>query len=505
MSHADIHQFWSPESVRAAVHGTFLSRPPTKPPAVEGLSIDSRSVLPGQIFLAIKGEKTDGHLYVEQAVDQGAAAVIVAGVDRLPAGTLERVRERTAVIAVPDTHAALIRLATLYRRALTHTKVIAIAGSNGKTTTKGILHAILSAKLRGSASPKSFNNNIGVPLTILAAKAGDQYLICETGTNAPGELADLAPIAAPDLAVITSIGREHLEGLGSLAGVMKEEASILHGLAPGGAVVLTADVPGLEAACRAALVGSPAGAQATLMTFGESEAAQFRVGEVRESEQGVWFTLNERAGFRVPLLGRHNALNATAAIAVARRMGLSDEEIRVGLATVRPADMRLSVSTIAGVTVLNDAYNANPDSVLAALKTFDAVARPDARRVVVLGDMLELGSQGPELHGEIGTAAAGLSRIDLAVFAGPLMAHAAQAALATLGSARVVHEPMMSAEAAERIAALLEPGDWALVKGSRGSAMERVIRALTERRGAFSAPVPAKNASPRAGGCSSTL
>ncbi|MGQ0626498.1 MAG: UDP-N-acetylmuramoyl-tripeptide--D-alanyl-D-alanine ligase, partial [Phycisphaerales bacterium] len=368
----------------------------------------------------MKGDRFDGHDFVIDAVAAGAQVVIV---ERDPGPLLRP----AFVIKVPSTRKALLRLAAAYRDALTRTRVVAICGSNGKTTTTALINAVLSTRFRGSASAKSFNNDIGVPLTILSAKTADQFLLCEVGTNAPGEIAALAAVVRPDLAVITSIGREHLLGFGSIEGVAREEAAVLQHLRPAepGApsAIVTADSPALTEHLRS-LPG--------LLTFGRHGSADLRLTAFEHFcstgagvPDSIRFSVNARAAFSAPLIGEHNAVNALAAIAVARRFGLSDAEIARGLAAATPPEMRLATVEAAGIRIVNDAYNANPDSTLAALRTFAAIHAAADRRVVVLGDNLELGDHAPAAHREIGETILELGCIDLLITVGPLAARAA--------------------------------------------------------------------------------
>ena len=397
--------FWSAEQVKAAVSGAWLARgvPESAGQPLAGVSTDSRAVRPGELFVALRGEKFDGHAFLGAAAQAGAAMVIIdrpeactPAPDALPAGV--------AVLRVEDTGRALLQLAAAYRRWLEPgTKVVAIGGSNGKTTTVRLTHAALAGTLRGVASEKSFNNAVGVPLTILRARRGDQFLVCEVGTNAPGEMAALGRVVQPDVAVVTSIGREHLEGLGDLRGVAAEEASLLASLKPGGTAILNGDAPLLLEVARSVLATLPApGAQ--VVTFGEGERCDLRLTRVESDLRGVRFELNGRRTVSLGLLGAHNAHNGAAALAVARRLGVPDDAAATALAHAQGAPMRMQRSVVAvpggGVTVINDAYNANPDSMLAALRAFADLTRPESgpdvrRRVLVLGDMLELGAAAP--------------------------------------------------------------------------------------------------------------
>ncbi|MDX2119209.1 MAG: UDP-N-acetylmuramoyl-tripeptide--D-alanyl-D-alanine ligase [Planctomycetota bacterium] len=484
--------FYSPENLKSILGGTWLARADAGPPRIgEGLSTDSRSIKPGQVFLALRGERTDGHAYLEQIALKHAALAIVDRPDCLkkPDGTALDMRE-TAVLLVNDTGQALLRLAAAWRQSLEGTKVIAIGGSNGKTTTTRLVESVLSRTLRGTASQKSFNNAVGVPLTILNAKRGDQFLICEVGTNAPGEIAILADVVKPDIAVITSVGREHLEGLGSLRGVAVEEASLCAALEPGGTAIINADAPFLTEAVRAlASPAKPGGKpRFNIVRFGVADDAELRVTDVELSPEGAAFRINGRDAFRVPLPGRHNAMNAAAAAAVGRRMGIANEHVELGLAIARGPEMRLERVEVGGVRIINDAYNANPDSMLASLDTFESLSRGATRRWVVLGDMLELGEAGPDLHREIGDAVL-TSGADHAVLIGPLMMFAAERVSKRWPPERITLLPDATTENSRAIAALFRPGDAVLLKGSRGMGLERVLAALRERFAAGGTPM----------------
>ena len=461
-----------------------MARAPRGARSLNGLSTDSRSVKPGQVFLALRGDRFDGHAYLRDAVRCGASLLIIDNPSAVPHGGFLGVDGNPApvgIIRVAETGKALLRLAAAYRKTLETTRVIAVAGSAGKTTTTRLIEALLGSRLRGSASPKSFNNAVGVPLTILSAQSSDQYLICEVGTNAPGEIAVLGQIVEPDLAVITSIGREHLEGLGSIEGVVKEEAAILSYLRPGGVGVVTADAPGLAEYLKCV---------PNVVTFGKSEHADLRLTAVEHVAEadggGIQFTVNDRASYRAPLLGEHNALNSLAAIAVAKRLGIPDEAIAEALAAAKGPEMRLQRLSIGGIEVINDAYNANPESTLGALRTLAQVGKGARRRVAILGDMLELGQAAPDAHREVGQAILELGTIDLVVIVGHLGLYTAE----RLGrepdgwsDERYVLVSDLDRGQAARVAALLEPGDAVLLKGSRRMRLERVVEALRERHG----------------------
>ena len=478
--------FWSVESIKSVLAASFLVR--AKPPSkvlADRVCIDSRTIFPGCVFIAIKGDRTDGHQYVQAAAQGGAHLLIVhdpasiSGVE-IPAGI--------NVLQVADTGAALLKLAAAYRRTLDATRVIAVGGSNGKTTTCNLLSGTLSPHMRGTASPKSFNNAIGVPLTILSARRGDQYLICEVGTNAPGEILPLSTVIEPDIAVITSIGREHLEGLGSIAGVVAEEANLLSGLRPGGTAIVTADSAQLLEVVRPLIQQRSAGSSkpCSLVTFGRSVHADLRVGDIDVGAEATSFTINQRERYRVQLPGTHNASNAAAVIAVARRMGLKNPDIERSLAAARGPDMRMQRTSIGGVHFINDAYNANPDSTLAAIETYHLAFSGTSgvsRRVLVLGDMLELGTEGAALHHEMGLAIAAAGCFDLVVLVGPLSQHAAQPLQGRNIPTHLAEDATDSN--ASVIAQMLQPGDCVLLKGSRGTGLERILTAFAARLGSI--------------------
>ncbi|MGH7131809.1 MAG: UDP-N-acetylmuramoyl-tripeptide--D-alanyl-D-alanine ligase [Phycisphaerales bacterium] len=434
--------------------------------ALAGVNTDSRSVTRGQVFVALRGERFDGHAFVGQAAAAGAGLIVV---DR---GEAVAAAAGTPALVVEDTRKALGKMAAGYRDVLGRmgAKVIAVCGSNGKTTTTRMIDAVLGASMRGTASQKSFNNDVGVPLTILGATPGDKYLLCEVGSNAPGEIATLGAIVRPDIAVITSIGREHLQGFGDLAGVAREEGSIAAFVPsqPKGVVIATADAPEL----RPHLLGRLG---TRLKLFGRAADAEPRLNSCEHISDihgmGLSFSTADGAAWRLGLLGKHNATNALAAIAVGREFGLKDAAIAAALEKARGPEMRLQVMEAGGIRIINDAYNANPESMLAAIETFGEVSRGAARRVLVLGDMRELGTSTEASHREVGRAAAAVS-VDLLVAIGESMAWAAEEA-----RGRVRVEWMAGTNDADFAAAagMVREGDAVLVKGSRGMRMERVV------------------------------
>lgn len=457
--------FWAPDNLREVTAGRWLRRPQQGDALAEpfGVSIDSRTIERDNVFVALRGERFDGHDYLQQATDRGGALLVVDRDDATrPAAS--------PALLVADTQAALTRLATAYRRRLSAT-VIAITGSVGKTTTKALIHAVLSPNMPGRAAPRSYNNQIGVPLTLLGARPTDRYVLVEVGTSAPGEIARLARIVEPDVAIITAIGHAHIEKLGSLAGVAEEKAALLRHLRDDGLAIVNGDAPHL---------GEHLKHLRRLVRYGRSEACDLRLTDCRPVGSAMTFTINDRATFTLPLAGEHNVVNALAAVAVGRHLNLDDPQIVDGLARAVAPPMRLQTRVLGGaegLTLINDAYNANPDSMAAAIAVL-AGMDVAGRRIAMLGDMAELGDAGPRMHRELGgcVAAAG---IDRATFIGPLSAHAAGAMAEAGGEATHIAE--LTDAGTHAIAAELRPGDAVLVKASRSMRLERLADAIAER------------------------
>lgn len=436
-----------------------------------GISTDSRDIREGDLFIAIAGEKFNGNEFVLQAVISGASGALVD--QPLRPEMLAELRQTSATIMQTDQSVrALGRLAANYRREL-RSKVIAVGGSNGKTTTKQMIHTLLSRKFNGIASPKSFNNNIGLPLTLLSTEPKHDYVVLEVGTNAPGEVGALGLLSLPDIVVITGVGYEHLERLGDLREVAVEEASLANFALKDGMVFFNKSSAELFDALR--LTRTP------MVSVGLSgDGADMEIGDIRQDMTGVSFVLNNRSQFHLPLLGRHNAINAALAIGVARRMGLSEDEIQAGLTGVKPSPMRLEPLVLGSHWILNDAYNANPSSVEVALRTFAELVLPMVnrripRKVVVLGDMLELGPAAVEHHIRMGELAAEL-KLSALVTVGSLSGRAATAA---------EKRGMPSFQCPDINGVLehqdrwLQTGDAILLKGSRAMRLENLLKGLS--------------------------
>lgn len=463
---------WGFDQIAARTGGRWLRAPgPGDAPPI-GAAIDTREIRPGMLFAAFRGEATDGHLHLSGAAKSGAAMAIVTDADAVPDGV------DMPQLLVGNARDALATLASWWRELVPGLKVVAITGSNGKTTTCRLMHAAACAErkggLRGTAPAKSFNNELGVPVTVLNARPDDAVLVCEVGMSTPGEIAARCRTARPDAAIITTVAEAHYAGLGSLEAIAKEKASIATAVGPQGIVVVPAGLPLLDEALGAC------GTRARVVRVGPDEPGPNRLRNVRSVPGGTAFTLGD-AAFTVPLAGAHNAHNAALAVVVARWLGLPDAVIAAGLASAEPVPMRLERSVIATeppITIINDAYNANPGSMRAALAVLaEAPAAAGGRRVAVLGDMLELGDIAHRAHGEILRAARDAG-IDAVFTLGPGFA-AADADAGDLGADHA--EPTTEDAAVARIAARVRPGDTVLIKGSRGVRLERLGRDLWQR------------------------
>jgi UDP-N-acetylmuramoyl-tripeptide--D-alanyl-D-alanine ligase len=429
---------------------------------VKRVCTDSRQVGPGDAFFALAGERFDGHEFVAEAVARGAVAVVVnrSRVSLAPAGC--------AVVAVEDTRRALGQLAARYRESF-KIPTVAVGGSNGKTSTKDLIAAVLRQRLRVVSSEASFNNDIGVPLTLLRLESTHEAAVLEAGTNHPGELAPLVQMIRPTLGVITSLGREHLEFFGDLAGVVQEEGMLAELLPETGKLFINGD-----SEWAPAVIGRT---RARVVRTGFAPGNEWRVRASRLDRQGITFRVEAPdpvfAGeYRIGLLGRHQAANALFAIALGAELGLSRAEIERGLAECRPARMRLEFWEQNGIRVLDDAYNANADSMLAALRTLREFPCR-GRRVAVLGDMGELGAHSEAAHEEVGryAAEAGVGQL----FAVGRMAAALARGARGAGLNRVFEFAEVEAAGAA-VKSFVRPGDLLLIKASRATRLERITQ-----------------------------
>jgi len=445
---------------------------------IKNACTDSRLAQAGDVFFAIKGEKFDGHDFVNDVAAKGVAAV-VAQASRLRdakknPGKMPVPPPGCAILAVDDVRWAFGKLAAAYRKDFS-LPVIAVGGSNGKTTTKELLASVLRQKLTTLWSEASFNNDIGVPATLLRLEKSHRAAVLEVGTNHPGELAPLVKMAQPKFGLITSIGREHLEFFGDVAGVAQEEGWLAELLPADGKLFLNGDGEWAEK------IAARTQAKAVRVGFGEQN--DWRATRIRLDKNGVTFQVTapkpEFGGeYRINLLGRHQVANALFAIGLGEELGLGRAEIQRGLAECQPPKMRLQFWEANGVRVLDDCYNANADSMIAALETLCDLPL-QGRRVAVLGDMAELGAHSEPAHVEVGRHAAKL-KIGQLFTVGKNSAATAQAARAA-GLTRVIE--FADVEAAVRaVKNFLKTGDVVLLKASRSSRLERIAETLRSEK-----------------------
>ena len=434
---------------------------------IDKISTDSRAVKRGELFVALRGEKFDGHNFVESAAKAGAAGAVV------DSNWKGKVPENFALIRVKDTLQAYQKLAANYRKSLS-LKVVAITGSNGKTSTKDFAAAVLARCFRVTRTEGNFSNHVGLPRTILEATSQDEVAVWEVGMNHPGEVAALARLAAPDVAIITNIGVAHIEFMGSLETIAAEKGALVEAVGPQGTVILNADDPFtksimLRAGAKVILAGTTAGT--------------IRADEISQSGSGTDFTILEgahRCRAQLPVPGLHMVQNALLAVAAGRVFGLSLEDCAAGLIAAPLTKARLQIKEIHGVQFIDDSYNANPDSMKAALHTLVELD-VDGKRVAVLGEMRELGSESEHGHREVGETAAALGVDHLIAIGSVAAAIASAAEHAGLRNSRTVNSPT---EAAEILAEIAEPGDLVLIKGSRAARTERVMEEFGNRRSA---------------------
>jgi len=432
--------------------------------SVERISTDSRTIKKGEMFVALCGENFDGHKFVEDAARRGAAGAMV------DPNWKGRVPAQFAIIRAEDTLLAYQNLAANYRKSLS-IKVLAITGSNGKTSTKDFAASVIGRKFRVTKTQGNFNNHVGLPRTILEATSRHEVGVWEIGMNHPGEVASLAKIAVPDAAIITNIGVAHIEFMGTREAIAKEKGALAEAVGTNGTVILNADDPfskGMSERTSAHLI------------FAGIEKGAIRAIDIRQSADGSDFTIIEgahRCRAQLPVPGLHMVQNSLLSIAAGRAFGLSLEEAAAGLASAPLTKARLQIKEINGVQFLDDSYNANPDSMKAALQTLVELDT-DGKKIAVLGEMRELGSETQRGHEEVGEAAAAF-KIDHLIGIGEMggvIARAAEKAglenSAAVGSTK---------EAADLLIDIAEPGDLVLIKGSRLARTEEVIEAFAKQ------------------------
>lgn len=451
---------WTARQIARASEGQLLqdgNRP------ITGFSIDTRTLQPGDLFVALKGENHDGHLFTARAVEAGASALLISN-ETAVAGLADKV----ALIKVSDTLAGLQKIAQ-NRRSRLRSKVIGVTGSNGKTTTRAMLQHLLASVGLCSATSGNLNNHIGLPLTILGLNPNADYAVLEMGMNHQGEIRDLCRISRPDAALISNIGPAHIGILGTLKNIALAKAEILENFSESQIAVVPGDTEFRE------LLGHAT--KARLFFFGEGEENDYRISNLQMTVDNISFQLkapDSSCNCKLRLAGRHNAYNATAALALFHQLGHDLAQGCELLESFAPVGARMEKVEVDGVNILLDCYNANPGSMREALRFLAICPAP---RIAVLGDMRELGDMAVPLHSQLGAEAAA-SHLDLLVCVGTDAAHIAEAAR-TNGMAETSVIALSSNDsAAEVLKDKLIKGSTMLFKASRGMHFETIVRSL---------------------------
>lgn len=443
------------DNLIAATVGRFDAAAPPRE-SFSGVSIDSRTTGRGEVFWALAGETHDGHNFLEQARQRGALAAVVERPIDSPLPQL----------LVADSIRALGDFAGWYRERQS-ALIVGVTGSVGKTTTRRMIHSVLGSAYRGLESPKNFNNRYGVPLSLLSLGSEHEYGVIEMGASAPGEILELGRVARHEIAVITAISEAHLEGFGTLDRVAAAKSEILETLSGGGFAVLNGDCP------RVRGVASRTDRPVLFCGFGENN--HYRIEHVRALESGLEFRVNGER-FTLPAVGRHLLMSAAIAVAIGSEIGLSVADIDAGLRTFTPVEGRCVPRRIGDWTVIDDTYNASPLSMEAACRLL--AEWPGAgRRVLVAGDMLELGVDAPRHHRELGRLVAE-SSIDFLIAHGEFAQDVAEAARRCGAAPHQLADCPTEEVIQLTLDCWLQPGDVVLVKGSRGMRMERIVAGL---------------------------
>ena len=464
---------WTTAQVLDATGGLLISG--SAEVGFAGIGIDSRSIDPHHLFVAIAGESHDGHRFVADVLDRGVKGVVVAEA-QAPNMPLQRMTaDGIACVSVADTTQALGALARFNRQRGSLT-VLAVTGSNGKTSTRMLMDQVISQQFTTLSTSGNLNNHIGLPLTLFRLAPGHQTAVLELGMNHAGEIAHLGGICQPDVGVITNVGPAHLEGLGTIDNVAKAKGELLHTLRPGGTAILNADDP------RVAALADTVDHQ--VVFFGSGDRARVRAGRIRLTDAGTAFRLTTPSGETAVTLAtpaRVMVTNALAAAAAGEVMGVPLNLIKAGLEAYSPQAGRMGIRRLGrGIHLLDDSYNANPGSMAAAIDTLVSM-RGDRRAIAVLGDMLELGPQSAILHRDIGRVV-GDAGIDRLYVAGQFASDVADGAMQRRMKPDQIFTGTKQA-IIDRLDNQLHPGDLVLVKGSRGMTMEQVVDAISQSAG----------------------
>ena len=449
----------------AALHSGKLRENDTIP----HITTDTRRIATGDLFVALRGEHFDGADFAADALRKGAAAVLVSTpISKSVEQALKK--EQGAVLVTEDTLKAYQDIAHAWRMKFP-IPVVAITGSNGKTTTKDLTAAVLSGRGAVCRTAANYNNEVGLPLTLLGITEEDTAAVVEIGMRGLGQIAELAPVAAPNIGIVTNVCEVHIELLGSIENIAAAKAELVQAIPAGGTVILNSDDE------RVSAMRAYAGNGVRILTYGIGAGADVRAEALRCGVDGSQFMVtwgNERHDYSIPLAGRHNVSNALAALAAGFVLGLTPQEMQAGLCRLTPAKMRYEVHEVGTWRFINDAYNASPASMRASIET-TASLYPE-RKIAVLGDMLELGTVAEEAHREIGRRVAELEFSALVTYGSQAqwIHEAAEAAGCPICRHAETHEA-----AAALLRGLLADGDTVLFKGSRGMRMEAIITLLT--------------------------
>jgi UDP-N-acetylmuramoyl-tripeptide--D-alanyl-D-alanine ligase len=447
--------FWTLDRIAAALAEQAVAKPPGGPAELSGITTDTRKIAKGSVFVALRGQRFDGHDYLRDAVRDGASALVVSRLPKLD--TLG-----VPIFEVRDTLIALGALSHYWRRAWGSGKtIVAVAGSNGKTSTKDLIKAALSRSYAVHATTGNLNNRIGVPLTLLGLPGEAEVAVIELGTSLPGEVAILRDIVEPDIGLVTSIAEEHLEGLGDLAGVLREEAAVYDGVAVG---IAPSGQPEIGAAAREKAK--------RVVVAGLDDNADVKPDRWEIAPDGLGVIEIAGTTVRPPVRGLHNLRNAMLALAVARECGVSYEDAAEGIAGMPQPKMRSAWEQLGDVTLINDAYNANPGSTRAAIELLKGTGS-GRQRVIVLGTMRELGSASAQCHDDIAGLALA-SGADIVAGIGEF----ASALEKQKERERVITAPDVE-DLWPQLQARLERNAIILLKASRGVQLERLVPHLT--------------------------
>jgi UDP-N-acetylmuramoyl-tripeptide--D-alanyl-D-alanine ligase len=461
------------QPIGADIEGGMRCRP-------TAVSIDSRTVGEGDLFFALQGERYDGHDFLGDALAKGATAVVVSR--PWAQERKETLRAIGMAILVDDTLRALQECARYYR-SLFSIPVVAVTGTNGKTTTKDMISAILSRQENGLWTEGNQNNHIGLPLTLLRLRREHRFAVVELGMRAAGEIAHLAALCDPQIGVMTNIGPAHIQFFQSIEEIAEAKGELLDSLDASDTAILNGDDPHVMA--------QRSRTEARVVTYGLGWGVDVRAGHVRPAPSGnISFEAMDGLDIELKVPGKHMVYNALAALTVGREFGVSAERMREALASFKPQPMRMEVIHVDSLHILNDAYNANPASMRAALQALCDVTEMK-RRIAVLGDMLELGEWAPRVHREIG-ALAGQSDLAYLLTVGELSHFIAEEAMVSGMSRERVHHFARKQEAIAFLHQITRSGDVVLVKGSRKMGLEEVVAGLREK----SSPSPQSEEAP---------